>query len=146
MSVGKKIGLIAITAIAIIAFLLAWKWPVIKFGLEDGGKYTENDRQVYGFFTPDILKKMPRITANYEFDYHTVSGPGSVGNSLTFHGTTDTSQIDTYLNSLGYVKQQSCMVQGVCWKGKDPTEDIVVSAVPEINVVLVQVDYTPGSR
>ncbi len=117
MSIGKKIGLIAITTIAIIAFLLAWKWPVIKFGLEDGGKYTENDRQVYQSFTPDILKKMPRITANYEFDYHTVSGPGSVGNSLTFHGTTDTSQIDTYLNSPGYVKQQSCMVQGICWKG-----------------------------
>lgn len=146
MTVRKIVGVIAVAIVAIITAMLVYKWPVVKFGLDDGGKYTERDRQVYDAFTPDILKHMPRITGDYEFDYHTVSGPGSVGNSLIFNGTTDTSQIDAWLMSQGYVKQASCMVQGICWKGRDPTEDVVVSTIPEMKRVWVQVDYTPVSR
>ncbi len=40
----------AVAIVAIITAMLVYKWPVIKFGFDDGGKYTERDRQVYDAF------------------------------------------------------------------------------------------------
>lgn len=134
---------VALSIVGIIAAIFAYSWPTIKMELAGSAHYTEQNKREYNFYTPDILKKMPRISDRYEFDFYNVTGPGSLVYSVTFYNTNDISKVNAYLVSLGYIKQDSCSVEGECWNGNDSTETVTVSAVSKINAVMVQVDNSP---
>lgn len=134
---------ITLTVIIFIAGVFVYLWPTIRMELAGSAHYTEQDNREYEFYTPDILKKIPRISDRYEFDFFNVAGPGSLVYSVTFHNTNDIDKISAYLTSQGYTKQVTCSVEGDCWKGNDPAETVTVSAVPKINVVMVQLDNSP---
>ncbi|AHG20082.1 hypothetical protein Z042_10915 [Chania multitudinisentens RB-25] len=134
---------VVLTIIVVIAGVLTYFWPMVQMQLAGSAHYTEQDKNEYEYYTPDLLKKMPRISERYEFDFYNVAGPGSLVYSVTFYNTKDTGRVSTYLTSLGYMKQGTCSVEGDCWSGKDPTETVIVSAVPKINAVMVQVDNSP---
>jgi len=129
--------------IVVIAGVFFYCWPTIKKELAGSAHYTEQDKREYEFYTPGILKKIPRISERYEFDFYNVAGPGSLVYSVTFYNTIDASRVNAYLASLGYIKQNFCSVEGYCWKGSDPAETVTVSSVSKINVVMVQVDNSP---
>lgn len=134
---------ITLCALGVIVGVFVYFWPTIKMELADSAHYTEKDKREYEYYTPDILKKMPKISEKYEFDFYNVAGPGSLVYSITFYNTNDTDRINTYLTSHGYIKQNTCSVEGICWSSSDPTETITVSTVAKMNAVMVQVDRSP---
>ncbi|MFE8118865.1 hypothetical protein [Brenneria goodwinii] len=140
MRTPLKVVLVIVIAIAGVS---AYFWPTIQMELAGSAHYTEQDQNEYEYYTPDILKKIPRISDRYEFDFYNVAGPGSLVYSVTFYNTKDTGRVSAYLTSLGYMKQDTCSVEGDCWSGGDPAETVTVSAVPKINAVMVQVDNSP---
>ncbi|QGY28435.1 hypothetical protein [Pantoea cypripedii] len=140
----RKSFKIALVIALVITATFAWFWPVMQMSLAGSAHYTEQDKREYEFYTPDILKKMPRISGRYEFAFYNVAGPESQGHTVTFHDTTDTSQISAYLTSLGYVKHDHCSVSGACWRGSDPQERVSFSNFPQLNEVLVTVAYSPN--
>ncbi|MFC0141415.1 hypothetical protein ACFFJN_15690 [Erwinia mallotivora] len=132
-----------LVATLLITVALAYFWPWIKMELAGSAHYTERDKREYAFYTPTILKNMPRISELYEFDFYNVSGPGALVYSVTFYNTNYTSRVSSYLADHGYIKQASCVVEGDCWRGSDPVQMVTVSAVSKINVVMIQVDNSP---
>ena len=107
-------------------------------------QYTEQDEGEYEFYTPDILKNMPRIAPRYEFNFANVTGPATHVYAVTFYEAEDTSKIEDYLSSSGYVRQGDCNIDNVCWRGSDPSETIMVRHLKSEKGVIVQVvrDYT----
>ncbi|RRZ88973.1 hypothetical protein [Erwinia sp. 198] len=115
-------------------------WPWLKMGSASSAHYTERDKREYGYYTPDILKNMPRISARYDFDYANVSGPASFfAFTVKFYGTRDTREINRYLDLKGYAKQTTCFVEAACWQGQDPKEVITVGLYSEPDTVAVSV-------
>ncbi len=139
----KKTHKIMPGTLVVLVGIFASFWPTIQMELANSAHYTEKEKRQYEYYTPEILKKMPRISERYEFDFYNVAGPGSLVYSITFHNTLDTVRISTYLASLGYVKQNTCPVEGECWSSSDPAESITVSSVTKMNAVMVQVDRSP---
>lgn len=128
--------------VAVLTGVIAYYWPIIEPGFDGSAHYTEQETRLYEHFTPDILKKMPRISDRYEFAFYNVSGPESQGYTVTFHDTTDTSKISAYLASLGYSKHNDCVVSGDCWRGKNPEVTVTVGTIAQNKNVLVSVVYT----
>ncbi len=65
--------------------------------------YTEQEKREYEFYTPELLKNMPRFT-------------------LTFYKVTETKAIRGYLTSSGYELQKSCDVEADCWRNPTTTD------------------------
>lgn len=105
----------------------------------DGADYTEQDKQEYNFYTPELLKNMPRVSNVYSFHYSNVSGPNpALIYQAIFSGTTDPGKIDSYLEKNGYKKTGMCNKNGDCWIGKDP--DITVSVGIDENLNAIRVE------
>ncbi|MEN3753799.1 hypothetical protein ABC733_17605 [Mangrovibacter sp. SLW1] len=85
--------------------MVAYTIPYIKMEFVGSAHYTEQDQREYKFYTPDILKRMPRISDHYDFDFSNITGPANQVNAIKFYGTDDTSIINSYLASLDYKKQ-----------------------------------------
>lgn len=127
--------------VIIIAAALTYAWPYIKMEFTGFANYTEQDKREYDFYTPDILRKMPRISERYDFDFANVTGPAKHVNAVKFYGTDDTSKINAYLISIGYKKQDECDLNASCWQGTDPQETIYVGVLTGEKTVIVQVVY-----
>ncbi len=98
-----------------------------KMEFTDSADYTEKDKREYDFYTPKLLKNMPRVSNTYSFHYSNVSGPNpALIYKASFSGTTDTSKIDTYLEKNGYKKSGGCNTSGTCWIDKDPNITVSV--------------------
>ncbi|WP_061708188.1 hypothetical protein [Pseudenterobacter timonensis] len=126
-------------AIVLIASVFIWVWPYIIMQLSGSAHYTEQDKREYEFYTPVLLKMMPRITPQYDFDFVNITGPAAHVYAIRFYDTHDTSKVDDYLSIKGYQKQQFCHIKAVCWKGIDADETITVSTLNNPKVVLVSV-------
>lgn len=130
-----------IAAAAVVAVSLTLSWPYMKLEFAESAHYTEQDQREYEFFTPEILKKMPRIASRYEFDFANITGPAAHVYAVKFYDTEDTSKIDAYLTSLGYKSQGSCNIDNVCWRGADITETVMVRTLKSEKGVAVQIVY-----
>ena len=133
---------ITIFIIAVFAAVLAYFWPMIKMNFAGSAHYTEQDRREYEFYTPEILRDMPRISQRYDFNFANVTGPAMHVNAVRFYDTRDTSKIDSYLISKDYKKQETCDLEATCWKASDPQETIYVGTLTAEDTVLVQVAYS----
>ncbi len=127
--------------VVVIAAGLVWAWPYITMEFAGSAHYTEQDKREYKFYTPDILREMPRISPRYDFDYVNVTGPGAFIHAIRFYDVADSSRIDTYLDVKGYVKQNDCFIEAACWQGSDPEETITVSHLAEKNIIQIAVIY-----
>lgn len=134
----RSIKMISCAVIA-ASGMLAYAWPYIVMSFADSAHYREQDKREYEFYTPDLLKKMPRISARYDFDYVNITGPAALVNSVKFYGTKNSGKIDNYLASLGYQKQQTCQVEAACWQGEDSQEEIIVAILSDPDVVSVAI-------
>lgn len=84
-----------------------------KWNLPGSAHYTEQDKREYDFYTPELLKKMPRISPKYEFDFANITGPATHIYTIKFYGTEDTSKINAYLESQGYKPQGNCNIDNM---------------------------------
>ncbi|RRZ87237.1 hypothetical protein [Erwinia sp. 198] len=120
---------------------LASTWPYIRMEFAGSAHYTEQDKREYNFYTPDILKKMPRISCRYDFDFANITGPATHVYAIKFYDTADTHRVNNYLASAGYKQQNECDAESVCWRGSDPLEIIYVGVLRGEKTVIVQVVY-----
>lgn len=128
-------------AIIVIAIALTYAWPWVRMEFAGSAHYTEQDKREYYFYTPDILKKMPRISVRYAFDFANITGPAAHVYAVKFYDTKDTRKIEDYLTSTGYQRTE-CDFESPCWRKTDPQESVYVDALKGENTVIVQVVYT----
>lgn len=140
MKTSTKILLTALIAIIVGLFYV---WPYVKMDFAESASYTEQDRKEYEFFTPEVLKKLPRVSETYQFGYSNVSGPDLLIYDVKFSGTADTSKIDAYLAENGYTRLSVCDIEGECWQGQDPKETVSVGIVPKPETIIVSVVEKP---
>lgn len=126
--------------IIVVAIALFCTWPYVKMEFAGSAHYTEQDKREYEFYTPDILKKMPRISAHYSFDFANITGPAAHVYAVKFYDAKETSKIEDYLTSIGY-KQDKCDFESVCWRSSDPQESVYVDTLNGEKTVIVQVVY-----
>ena len=121
----KKIlaGLAVAVLIGVIVLTVAW--PYVKMEFASSAHYTEQDKREYAFYTPALLKKMPKISEDYEFHYSNISGPQAFVYGVEFRGATDASKIREYLSQAGYQLQKSCDIEAECWISSHSKQDIV---------------------
>jgi len=134
---------ILLATIVIIAAGLIYAWPYVKMDFAESANYTEQDKREYEFFTPELLKKIPRVSENYRFGYSNVTGPDLLIYDVTFSGTTDASRIKTYLEENGYKRLGVCDIEGECWQGADPKTSVSVGVVSKPETVIVSVVEKP---
>lgn len=135
----RNIHIVLCAVVVIIAGILFWISPYIKMDIADSAHYTEQDKKEYEFYTPDILKKMPRISSHYDFTFKNISGPDIQVYNLTFYQTENTKQIEDYLTSVGYRRQDICNLELICWRGKNAQETVYVGTLNSTKAVSVQV-------
>lgn len=128
-----------VTVIVIVAALM-WVWPYVQMEFAGSAHYSEQDTKKYEFYTPDILKKMPRIATRYAFDFANITGPASHVYAVKFYGTRETKEIEDYLKSSGYI-QNTCDSGEVCWRGSDPQESVYIGTMKGEDTVIIQVVY-----
>ncbi|WP_354691973.1 hypothetical protein [Phytobacter sp. RSE-02] len=134
----KSIKVISIIALS-VAVVLTLAWPYIEMEFSGSAHYTEQDTREYGFYTPGLLKDMPRISPRYDFDFANITGPASQVHAIRFYDTTDSEKVDTYLIAAGYSKQENCHIEAVCWQGQDQHEIVTVSTLENPKALLVSV-------
>jgi len=118
-------------------------WPYVQMDFAESARYTEKDTRQYEFYTPKLLKNMPRVTKNYGFSFSNVAGPGLLIYELQFQGTTDTSQIDRYLEQHGYKKSSTCDIQGDCWTGPEPKVSLSVGIIKDPGTLIISMVKEP---
>lgn len=127
--------------IIMIALVCAYFWPTLRMEVANSAHYTEQDKREYNFYTPDILKTMPRISARYTFDFANIAGPAKHVYAMKFYDTAVTDELEKYLSERGY-KETKCDFDSVCWSNNDPQEAIYIDKLKGENNVIVQVVYT----
>ncbi len=140
----KFINLLAITLFTLCVTLYLGG-PYLKIGFASSAHYTDKDKIEYEYYTPEVLKKMPRISNSYEFTYTNVSGPQAYVFSINYHGVSDVNGLYEYLISEGYFLQKTCDVEAECWRSYSNNDVIPVSNFTDPNEVFVDVyrsDYT----
>lgn len=136
----KSLKLLTVVVV-LLAAALVWVWPYVQMEFAGSAHYTEQDKREYEFYTPDILKKMPRISSRYDFDFANITGPASHVYAIRYYDVVNSEKIDLYLGSLGYKKQEKCHIEAVCWLGSDPQEVVTVSTLENPKSLLISVIY-----
>lgn len=132
--------LIGLAVIAIIAVIVAW--PSVRIKFASSASYTEQDKQQYEYYTPDIIKRMPKISRSYDFRFSRITGTEANVYSIQFYDTTDIQPIKDYLKLKGYELQATCDIEAQCWKSHTTKDEVTVGIVYPEKWVLVQV-YRP---
>ncbi|MFB9086166.1 hypothetical protein ACFFW8_12270 [Erwinia tracheiphila] len=69
----KCMLLLAMAAVGGVLYFYGWPW--LKIGFAESAYYRQQDKREYDFYTPELLKNMPRITNDYSFEFGNISGP-----------------------------------------------------------------------
>ena len=88
------IGTVVIAALAIVA-----GWPYVRMEIASSAYYTEQDKRSYEYYTPELLKKIPRISDDYKFEFGRITGTEANVFTAKFHGVAATHSIRNYLDS-----------------------------------------------
>ena len=136
---GKHMKQAVIIVLMVIAICSSYFWPNIKMRLAGNAQYTEFDKAKYDYYTPKVLKKMPRISQVYDFNYTNISGPKADVWSVTFYNTKDTWKISEYLSMAGYEKQEKCDIEAECWCLRGSDEVLTVVNMNSSNAVRVDI-------
>ncbi|KOC90817.1 hypothetical protein [Winslowiella iniecta] len=130
---------IMLAALVICVMGIFYGLQYLSMEFADGADYTEQDKWEYDYYTPALLKNLPRVSNVYSFHYRNVSGPNpALIYQASFSGTTDISKIDTYLEKNGYKKTGMCNTNGDCWIGKD--QNTTVSVVIEEHPSIIRIE------
>jgi len=136
----KALKPLIVTAI-FVSGLVAYFIPYIKMEFSGSAHYTEQNKREYNFYTPAILKTMPRITSEYDFDFANITGPASQVYAIRFYHTNDPSEINRYLKKNSFIQQKECHIQAVCWQRGNASETVTISTLDKPIALLVSVIY-----
>ena len=115
-----------VVGVFIVGSFLAVIWIFCKLFFAGSASYSESDWVEYEFYTPDLLKGMPRISDKHQFDFNNITGPDAHVFTVHFYGATDSKKVRSFLKNKGYEPQSSCDVEAECWKKKhDPDNDVI---------------------
>lgn len=139
---------IAVLAVVLLLCGIAFVfiWPVLRMEFASSAHYNEQDKREYKYYTPELLKKMPRISKDYEFHYTNISGPQAFVFGIHFNGTTETSRIRKYLISEGYIPQKECQVQAECWRSPRNNDVVSLYKLVEFNEAGVEIYRRPNKE
>ncbi|HBC80823.1 MAG TPA: hypothetical protein DC012_02410 [Escherichia sp.] len=139
----KKILIGLAVAVLVSIIVLAIAWPDVKMEFASYAQYTEQDTREYEYFTPDLLKNMPRITNDYRFEYGNVTGPEAHVFTVHIYGTTDSSTIRDYLRAQGYEPQKVCDVEAECWRSHKNSNVVTIAKFVSPEEVFIQLSQSP---
>lgn len=134
----KKI-LYILAVVAVCCAAIAYVWPLAKMEFASSAYYTQNDKREYDYYTPELLKDMPRISEKYSFQYMNVSGPQAFVYGIKFEDAQDTTKIREYLSAAGYKPQEKCDLEAECWKAGFTKDTVTVARIASPDTVLVQI-------
>ena len=120
------------------ALVGAVAWPYVKMEFASSAYYRQSDGTEYNYYTLDLLKRMPRISPDYSFQYMSNHDSPSVLHGIRFEGTTETISIRNYLKSEGYEQQSHCATQAECWQNPGSTDVVSLYSVNSPDYVVVQ--------
>ncbi|MCU5771154.1 hypothetical protein N5923_02430 [Erwiniaceae bacterium BAC15a-03b] len=132
-----------IGAILVAGMLLTAVWTFLKLEFAGSASYTEQDWLKYEFYTPELLKKMPRISDDYNFDFANITGPEALVFSVHFQGTTDSSEIQNYLRAKGYEPQKTCSIEAECWRSYKSNDVISIGKFMSSKEIFVDIYRSP---
>jgi len=139
----KKILIGLAVAVLVSIIVLAIAWPYVKMEFASYAQYTEQDTREYEYFTPELLKNMPRITNDYRFEYGNVTGPEAHVFTVHIYGTTDSSTIRDYLRAQGYEPQKVCDVEAECWRSHKNSNVVTIAKFVSPEEVFIQLSQSP---
>lgn len=138
-----KKALIVLICLVSIGGIALWEtFPYITMEFESSARYSEHDKREYDYYTPDLFKKIPIISKNYEFHFSRISGTEANVFTVWFYDTVDIQSIKNYLKSEGYQKKASCDVEAECWQNGATNDVVTVANFLSEKEVLVQM-YQP---
>ncbi|MDF7681707.1 hypothetical protein PT300_14405 [Enterobacteriaceae bacterium ESL0689] len=120
-----------------IALILAW--PYVKMAFASSAYYSEQDRRAYEYYTPQLLKDMPRISNNYKFEFGRITGTEAYVFTVKFYDVVEAQPIRHYLQAEGYQLQATCDVAAECWKSRVTDDEITVGNIHSQKGVFVQI-------
>lgn len=138
-----RMGKIFVVIMLLIVIAAIFLWPTLRMALAGSAHYSEQNISEYDFYTPQLLKDMPRISPHYDFDFNNVSGPEAKIASITFYGVNDINPVNTWLTSIGYTRQSSCDVVADCWRSASHKDVITVIKSDTLNEIKVEVYSSP---
>ncbi|MCU5774458.1 hypothetical protein N5923_16085 [Erwiniaceae bacterium BAC15a-03b] len=133
-AIAVLIGVIVIAGIA-----LAIGWPYVRMEFASSAYYSEQDKRAYEYYTPELLKKMPRISGDYEFEFGRITGTEANVFTVKFYGVAETQDIRNYLKAEGYELQASCDVEAECWESHATKDEVTVGNIHSQKGVFVQI-------
>ncbi|THB82259.1 hypothetical protein E1N66_21915 [Pantoea allii] len=137
--------MLAVLVVCVIGLFYALQYLSMEFS--DGADYTEKDKREYNFYTPELLKNMPRVSNAYSFHYSNVSGPNpALTYQVIFFGTTDPFKINAWLEKNGFKKTEMCNKNRYCWVGQDPNMTVSVGFEENPAAILVQMVDKAGQN
>ena len=142
----KKSAKNLLSIIIFIFAILAFAWPYIKMELASSAYYTQYNEREYEYYTPDLLKNMPRISDKYEFAFGNVSGPQAQVFTIRFQDTNDAKKVRDYLTSAGYKPQTNCHVEAECWRIEGSRDVVSVINYHSPDSIAVQIYRSPDTE
>ncbi|MFG1174390.1 hypothetical protein AAFN90_12520 [Erwiniaceae bacterium CAU 1747] len=134
---------VSVIVLMLVGIGLAFVLPYLKMGFASSAYYTEQDRREYEYYTPELLKKMPRISNDYKFEFGNVSGQQAEVFTVRYQGTSETRNIHQYLVSAGYSQQSQCDVEAECWRSHNSTDIVTVIKYTSPDSIVVQIYRSP---
>lgn len=135
----RKSNIILIGVGVIAGITLLAGWPYVRMEFASSAYYNEQDKREYEYYTPELLKKTPRISNDYTFEFGRIAGSEANVFTVKFYGVTETQRISHYLTSEGYQRQTSCDVEAECWRNPASNDEITVGNIHSQNGVFVQI-------
>lgn len=135
----KKSLKITLAVLIVCVTGLFYGLQYLSMAFSDGANYTEKNKREYNFYTPELLKNMPRVSSVYSFHYSNVSGPNpALIHQVIFFGTTDPLKINAYLEKNGFKKTILCNKNRDCWVGQDPNMTVSVGFEENPAAILIE--------
>ncbi|NIF20720.1 hypothetical protein F3J40_03700 [Pantoea sp. Acro-835] len=131
--------MVLLTIVGLIGIILIWNWKQLEMGFATSADYHEQDAKEYNYYTPDLLKRMPRISNNYKFEYHYVDAQEFYVYSLAFGDTTDTRKIREFLLAEGYSPQPSCPTEAECLASPRNKDEVSFYSSSHLNMVKINI-------
>lgn len=133
-----KMKPVVLIIVAIILISATVAWPYLKMELASSAYYSQSDTREYEYYTPELLKKMPRISPSFTFQYMSNHDSRNALYGIRFEGTTETDEVKTYLKSSGYQPQAACDTSAECWHKERSNEVVSLYSSSTPDYVVVQ--------
>ncbi|AUX72207.1 hypothetical protein [Erwinia pyrifoliae] len=135
----RKTIVVLIGVVVIAGIVLVVGWPYVRLEFASSAYYTEQDKRAYEYYTPELLKKIPRISDDYKFEFGRITGTEANVFTMKFYGVSETRSIRNYLKSEGYELQASCDVEAECWESRATNDEVTVGNIHSQKGVFVQI-------